>query len=43
MINDVQRIQISRSKYIEESRAIAVLRLNEYDFLKGEIVMLELL
>lgn len=40
MINDVQRIQISRSKYVEESRAIAVLRLNEYNFLKGEVVML---
>jgi len=40
MINDIQRIQISRSKYVEESRAIAVLRLNEYSFLKGEVVML---
>lgn len=35
-----KRIQISRSKHIEESRALAVLRLNEYSFLKGELNML---
>ena len=41
MTNSNKRIQISRSKYIEESRSIAVLRLNtEYSFLKGEVVMI---
>lgn len=35
-----KKIQISRSHYIEDSRAIAVLRLNTYDFKKGELVML---
>jgi hypothetical protein len=38
--NSEQRVQISRSKYIEDSRPIAVLRLNEKDFLKGEVCML---
>ena len=33
-----RRIQISRSKYIEESRATAILRLNRYEFRKGELV-----
>lgn len=33
------RIKVSSSKFIEESRPIAILRLNEYEFLKGEIVM----
>lgn len=41
MTDNNKRIQVSRSKYIEESRSIAVLRLNtEYSFLKGEVVML---
>lgn len=39
-MTETSRIQLSRSKYIEESRAIAVLRLNEYDFYPGEIVMM---
>ncbi len=39
-MNNIQKIQISRSKYIETSRAVAVLRLNEYNFKKGEICML---
>lgn len=34
------KIQISRSKYVEESRAIADLRLTEKAFLPGELVML---
>lgn len=34
------KIQISRSKYVEESRAIADLRLTEKAFLPGEIMML---
>ena len=34
----MSRIQISRSRYIEESRAIADLRLTEYSFLSGELV-----
>ncbi len=38
--NSSKRIQISRSKYIEESRAIAALRLVDKEFLKGEIMML---
>ena len=33
-----RRIQISRSKFIEESRATAILRLNRYEFRKGELV-----
>ena len=33
------KIKVSSSKYIEESRPIAILRLNEREFLKGEIVM----
>lgn len=33
------RIKVSSSKFIEESRPIAILRLNEREFLKGEIVM----
>lgn len=39
-MTETSRIQLSRNKYIEESRAIAVLRLNEYDFYPGEIVMM---
>lgn len=35
-----QKIQISRSAYIETSRSVAVLRLNDYEFLPGEIVSL---
>lgn len=35
-----QRIQISRSKYIEDNIASAELRLKRKDFLKGEVVML---
>lgn len=39
-MDNIKRIQISRSKFIEESRPVAILRLNEYEFLKGEPVML---
>lgn len=38
--NGEKRIQISRSKYIEESRAIAALRLVDKHFLAGEVMML---
>lgn len=34
------RIQLSRAESIENSRAIAVLRLNERDFLKGEVALI---
>lgn len=36
---EVKRIQLSRSAYIEESRSIAVIRLNEHYFLEGEPVI----
>ena len=39
-MNKDYRIKVSSSKYIEESRAVAVIRLNERGFLKGEVVML---
>lgn len=39
-MENIKKIQISRSKFIEESRPVAILRLNEYKFLKGEPVML---
>ncbi len=39
-MNREYRLQISRSKYIEDSRAIAAIRLSNKDFLKGEVVML---
>lgn len=35
-----QRIQISRSRHIEDNRLAAELRLKRKDFLKGEVVML---
>lgn len=34
------KLQLSRSAHIEESRAIAVLRLDEYEFVKGEPVVI---
>lgn len=41
MINEKQTtIQISRGKFIEESRSIAILRLNTKEFKKGEVVMM---
>lgn len=40
MIDNDQRILISRSKFTETSRATAVLRLNTREFKKGELVML---
>lgn len=39
-MNKDYRIKVSSSKYVEESRAVAVIRLNERGFLKGEVVML---
>lgn len=39
-MENIKKIQISRSKFIEKSRPVAILRLNEYKFLKGEPVML---
>lgn len=37
---EVKRIQLSRSAYIEESRSIAIIRLNEHYFLEGEPVII---
>jgi hypothetical protein len=39
-MNKDYRIKVSSSKYVEGSRAVAVIRLNERGFLKGEVVML---
>lgn len=35
-----KKIQLSRSSYIEESRQVAVIRLNEHEFLEGEPVII---
>lgn len=37
----MRTIQISRSQYTESSRRVAILRLNEYEFHKGEVVMVK--
>lgn len=38
--NIESRIQLSRGEYIEDSRAIAILRLNEREFLEGEVAII---
>ena len=39
-MSEYSKIQISRDKYIEESRGVALIKLNEHEFLKGEPVMI---